>query len=111
MSRRHVLRFSLGGSSARLLPEEQRQDIAVRLFVPALLVERYESQCHQQDRLPDPQIVQSIVDTSINSTPERAMKLYGVYLDLSAQDRFFSQGAQVFRPQNAKRGHALPGKE
>lgn len=63
------------------LNEELRQDVAHKLFIPCQLVHKYELFCEQEQKEPDPIIIRQIVETCVKRGPEKAIHLYGVYLD------------------------------
>ncbi len=65
------------------LTETERNNLAHRFFIAAQLIHRYESYCQQIQTEPNSHTIDEIIRTNLKEGPERALKLYGFYLDES----------------------------
>ncbi len=63
------------------LNDEQRSDLAHRLFIPSQLVEKYEIYCQEANIPSELRVVEQMIATCLQRGPEHALNLYGVYID------------------------------
>lgn len=62
------------------LSSGDRRTLAMQLHTPIQIVEAYERYCKQADQSPDQRVVEEILRTSLREGPERARRLYAIYL-------------------------------
>lgn len=64
-----------------VLDFDTQVDIAHELFVPSQIIAKYELYCEAEGKSPEREVIEAILHTSVKHGPDRAMKIYGIYVD------------------------------
>jgi hypothetical protein len=62
------------------LDEFSRRSIAEKLSLPIEIVKGYEQHCQEMDKKPEMSVIDEVLRTCFKERPERARRLYSVYL-------------------------------
>lgn len=69
-----------------VLDFDTQVDIAHALFVPSQIIAKYELYCEVEGKSPDREVVEAILHTAVKHGSEKAMSIYGVYVDYFVQN-------------------------